>query len=284
MQAYFLIFHFSEHDDLLNFEIGDDNFADETINEDELLGLSDDGESHYICQHLHDSNGHDLILENFEDTKPKIIDTKSPTPQPVQEPEPLVEEKQEEPVPEVEEKVPEIQKPVSEVDAVKSQPENEPAPYPIEHQPPPQLSQPPQPPQQFPRQFRPQKFQPRGMPRWMGPGQFPNQRQGPPNRGMMMQNSQRPPMRPGSGPFPPQRAPFFMPQRPGAPPPLRPQRFFFQNSPAPVPAPVLPAYVPTPIGQVPPTLPGVQQSMPRKVLINPNFKGGVEAAKSKLQI
>lgn len=115
------------------------------------------------------------------------------------------------------------------------------------------------------RQFRPQKFQPRnnwnnGMPRWPQGGQFSGQR--PPLRGPPMMG--RPQMRP----FPPQHQPFF-----GRPPQ---QRFFFNNQGR----PPAPNYVPSPIQSGPAPM-GVA-SMPRKVLINPNFKGGVEAAKSKL--
>lgn len=131
--------------------------------------------------------------------------------------------------------------------------------------------------------FRPHKFPPRnwnnnGMPRWP-PGQFSGQR--PPHRGppMMGPNPQGrlpgPQMRPG-GPFPPQRPPFFMPPG-GARPPQ--QRFFFQNQPGRPPAP--PSYVPTPIQSGPAPM-GVN-AMPRKVLINPNFKGGVEAVKSEFE-
>lgn len=39
-------FVFSDHDDLLNFEIGDGEYADGTLNEDELL-LSDEGENRF---------------------------------------------------------------------------------------------------------------------------------------------------------------------------------------------------------------------------------------------
>lgn len=137
-------------------------------------------------------------------------------------------------------------------------------------------------------QFNPrQKFQPRGM-RWMNPGPVPfNQQQQPRNHRPMSGPGPQPqrmgfppnPMRPNGPQFLPQRASFFMPSRPGAPnmSARPPQRFFFQNPPQPVPAPSN-AYVPTPIGQ-PPSV--AQAGMPRKVLINPNFKGGVEAAKSK---
>lgn len=136
---------------------------------------------------------------------------------------------------------------------------------------------------QFPmgshRPFRPQKFQPRnwnGMPRWPQ-GQFPGQRpplRGPP--GPMM--GSLPGVRPGppqmhqGGPFPQGRPPFFGPG--GARPPQ--QRFFFQNQPGRPPAP---NYVPSPIQPGP--APMGAAAMPRKVLINPNFKGGIEAVKSK---
>ena len=103
---------------------------------------------------------------------------------------------------------------------------------------PPHLNQPP-PHQQFPmgpRQFRPQKFGPRGMPRWMNPSgppapvPFPQQRPLRPNQMGPIRPGGPPQMRPG-GPFPPQRPPFFM-QRQGGPnrPPGPPgSRFFFQN-------------------------------------------------------
>lgn len=128
------------------------------------------------------------------------------------------------------------------------------------------------------RSFRPQKFQPRnwnGIPRWPQ-GQFQGQR--PPMRGppMQMMGGPAPPpvpqMRPG-GPFPPQRPPFFGPG--GARPPQ--QRFFnFQNQPG---RPQAPNYVPSPIQPGP--APMGSAAMPRKVLINPNFKGGIEAVKCK---
>lgn len=44
LQLLLLFNCFSEHDDLLNFEIGDGDFADGTLNEDELL-LSDEGKN-----------------------------------------------------------------------------------------------------------------------------------------------------------------------------------------------------------------------------------------------
>ena len=123
-----------------------------------------------------------------------------------------------------------------------------------------------------PRQFR-QKFQ-----RWPNQGnRWPNQFQrmsmmqgGPPIRQMQM--------RPGFSPQ--QRSPFnnfnsFMPGRP----PIPRQRYFYPNS-GPMGGgdprvPGLPSYVPSPI------MGGSGPAMPRKVLINPNFKGGVEAAKSE---
>ena len=40
---FFKLFNYSDHDDLLNFEIAESDFADGTLNEDELL-LSDEGE------------------------------------------------------------------------------------------------------------------------------------------------------------------------------------------------------------------------------------------------
>lgn len=135
-----------------------------------------------------------------------------------------------------------------------------------------------------------QKFQRwpnQGGPRWnnhpMGPQQMPPyQRQsGPVMRmpGHMMQGG--PPqrqMRPGFQPQ--QRPPFFnnnFMQR--GRPPMQRQRFFYPNSGPMGGDPSMqgsPAYVPTPImgGNPGP-------AMPRKVLINPNFKGGVEAAKSE---
>lgn len=63
--------------------------------------------------------------------------------------------------------------------------------------------------------------------------------------------------------------------------PLPRQRFFYPG-PGPIneqPMPVNPSYVPSPIiagGNI-----GQASTLPMKVLINPNFKGGVEAVKSK---
>ena len=96
----------------------------------------------------------------------------------------------------------------------------------------------------------------------------------------MMQGPQRQ-LRPGG--FPP-RPPFFnnnfMQSRAPIRPPMVRQRFFYQNQ-LPVGDPSIqgpPGYIPAPIvgGNSNPVA-----AMPRKVLINPNFKGGVEAAKSK---
>lgn len=139
-----------------------------------------------------------------------------------------------------------------------------------------------------PRQPFRQKFQrwPNQPPRWnpMAPQhqqQMPFQRQsGPVMRqpSHMMQGGPGPqqrPMRPG---FPPQNRPNFfnnnfMHSRPPIRPPMVRQRFFYQNA-VPGGDPSMqggPGYAPTPV--VP--------ALPRKVLINPNFKGGVEAAKSE---
>lgn len=41
-KCFLLSLYLSEHDDLLNFEIADGDFTEETLNEDELL-LSDEG-------------------------------------------------------------------------------------------------------------------------------------------------------------------------------------------------------------------------------------------------
>lgn len=137
-----------------------------------------------------------------------------------------------------------------------------------------------------------QKFQrwPNQPPRWipMGPQQqqMPFQRsQGPvmrpPGHVMMGPGPQRQ-MRPG---FPPQggRPPFFsnnfIQSRPPIRTPMTRQRFFYQNPPhMGGQMQGSPTYVPSPVigsNSVP---------LPRKVLINPNFKGGVEAAKSKFII
>ncbi|KAL7013695.1 hypothetical protein ACKWTF_015533 [Chironomus riparius] len=154
-----------------------------------------------------------------------------------------------------------------------------------QYQHPPHLQQPPH--QQFPmgpRQFRPNKFGPRGMnPRWMNPSgppapvPFPSQQRQlrPPQMGPLRPGGPQQ-MRPG-GPFP-QRAPFYMQQRPGGPnrPPGPPNsRFFFQNQNQGSGSNSGPGYVPSPIA---PNVP----IMPRKVLINPNFKGGIEAVKTQL--
>lgn len=88
-------------------------------------------------------------------------------------------------------------------------------------------------------------------------------------------------MRPGGFPL---RPPFFnnnfMQSRAPMRPPMVRQRFFYQNQP-PIGDPSMqghPAYIPAPLmGSANPA-----PAMLRKVLINPNFKGGVEAAKSNL--
>lgn len=68
----------------------------------------------------------------------------------------------------------------------------------------------------------------------------------------------------------------FMQSRPPMRPPMVRQRFFYQPSISDSSIQGPPAYVPSPI-----IGPGPISAMPRKVLINPNFKGGVEAVKSK---
>lgn len=148
---------------------------------------------------------------------------------------------------------------------------------------------PQQPHQMGPRQPFRQKFGqrwPNQPPRWnLMPQnhqqQMPFQRGPNPMRPMMQPGPQRN-MRPG---FPPQsRPPFFnnnfMQSRPLRPPPMGHQRFFYPNQPLGDPSmgPRPPAYLPGP-GLVGGANSG--SHMPRKVLINPNFKGGVEAAKSK---
>lgn len=141
-----------------------------------------------------------------------------------------------------------------------------------------------------PRQPFRQKFQrwPNQPPRWNHPSQQhqqqmpfsrgPNQILRPPG-GHMRQGGSGPQRHPG--PFPPNHPQFFnnnnfMQGRPPMRPPLARQRFFYPNQ-QPIGDPAMqgsPAYVPSPImGNSAPV-------MPRKVLINPNFKGGVEAAKS----
>lgn len=144
-----------------------------------------------------------------------------------------------------------------------------------------------------PRQPFRQKFQrwPNQPPRWNHPNQQhqqqmpfsrgPNQILRPPG-GHMRQGGPGPQRHPGS--FPPNHPQFFnnnnnnfMQGRPPMRQPMVRQRFFYPNQP-PIGDPSMqgsPAYVPSPImGNQAPV-------MPRKVLINPNFKGGVEAAKSK---
>lgn len=143
-----------------------------------------------------------------------------------------------------------------------------------------------------PRQPFRQKFQRwpnQGGPRWnnhsMGPQQQqmpPFQRQsGPvmrmPGPGHMQGGPPQRQMRPGFQSQ--QRPPFFNNNFMHGRPPMPRQRFFYPNS-----GPMggdstmqgSPGYVPSPImaGNSGP-------GMPRKVLINPNFKGGVEAAKSE---
>jgi hypothetical protein len=139
-----------------------------------------------------------------------------------------------------------------------------------------------------------QKFQrwPNQPPRWnpMAPQQqqIPFQRSsGPVMRqpAHMMQGGPGPQrqMRPG---FPPQSRPYFnnnfMQSRPPIRQPMARQRFFYQNPPhmgdpsMQGSAPFIPTSI---MGSGNPSSMG---SLPRKVLINPNFKGGVEAAKSEL--
>lgn len=136
-----------------------------------------------------------------------------------------------------------------------------------------------------------QKFQrwPNQPPRWNHPSQQhqqqmpfsrgPNQILRPPGGHLRQNGPQR-----HNGPFPPNHPQFFnnnnnfMQGRPPMRQPMIRQRFFYPNQ-HPIGDPSMqgsPAYVPSPImgSQAPPV-------MPRKVLINPNFKGGVEAAKSK---
>lgn len=133
-------------------------------------------------------------------------------------------------------------------------------------------------------------------PRW--PNQPPRWNHNPPNQ-QQMPFQRGGPMRPmmqGIPPGPPRqmrpgfsqhgRPPFFnnnnnfMQSRPLIRPPQQMvrQRFFYPNQPHSDPNHGLPAYVPSP------ALVGGLNSvpvLPRKVHINPNFKGGVEAAKSE---
>lgn len=213
------------------------------------------------------------ILENLEDIREEKINPELKTHQKEETPEHLADleanleldhEPEEE---EVEETIAESEKQVEVTPEEKVEPQPE-----VPH-----ASTAPQLPQQFPMNhrppFRPQKFQSRGwnngmQPRWQFPGQRPPpmMHSGPPGR------QPAPQMRP----FPPQRPFFNMP--PGNGPPrglIRPQRFFYRNPPPPQQQP----YAPTPI-QAGSSAPG----MPRKVLINPNFKGGVEAVKSESKI
>lgn len=140
-----------------------------------------------------------------------------------------------------------------------------------------------------PRQPFRQKFQrwPNQQPRWNQmpqnpPQQMPFQR-GPP--GNMMQGGPGPQrqMRPGG--FPPQSRPSFfnnnfMQSRGPLRPPMVRQRFFYQNSgPHGDQSMQGPPGYPQPQGMQPAV--NNVPSIPRKVHINPNFKGGVEAAKSK---
>lgn len=99
-----------------------------------------------------------------------------------------------------------------------------------------------------------------------------------PGRPPMNNGPIRQPMRPGlaQGPFFNHFGPVRPMQRPQGPP-ISGQRIMFNTFPGPVGGPILqtPSYVPSPITQ--PAAP----VMARKVLINPNFKGGVEAATSE---
>lgn len=120
-------------------------------------------------------------------------------------------------------------------------------------------------------------------PRW---NNVPPQQQMPFHRGPLlrppghnMQGPQRQ-MRPGFHPRPPFFNNNFMQSRGPIRPPMVRQRFFYQNQ-QPIGDPSMqgPGYVPAPImGGSNSAAP----AMPRRVLINPNFKGGVEAAKSNL--
>lgn len=146
-----------------------------------------------------------------------------------------------------------------------------------------------------PRQPFRQKFQrwPNQPPRWNQMGSSQQQQQQmpfqrgpllrPPGHNNMMQGGPGPQrqMRPGG--FPP-RPPFFnnnfMQSRGPIRPPMVRQRFFYPNHPQHDPSMSGPTgYAPTLMGGGNPAPP-----MPRKVLINPNFKGGVEAAKSIIKL
>lgn len=133
-------------------------------------------------------------------------------------------------------------------------------------------------------------------PRW--PNQPPRWNQIPPNQQMPFQRGpMRPMMQGGIPPGPPRqmrpgfsphgRPPFFnnnnnfMQSRPLIrPPQMVRQRFFYPNQQHCDPNHGPPAYVPSPalVGGMNPV-----PALPRKVHINPNFKGGVEAAKSECQ-
>lgn len=164
---------------------------------------------------------------------------------------------------------------------------------------PPLDQQPLQPLSMAPRQPFRQKFQrwPNQPPRWnqMGPNQQQQQQQQmpfqrgpllrPPGHNMMQGGPQgggpHRQMRPGG--FPP-RPPFFnnnfMPSDGHMRMPMVRQRFFYPNSSQHGDQSMsggAPGYAPSMMSGGNPA-----PSMPRKVLINPNFKGGVEAAKSKI--
>lgn len=103
----------------------------------------------------------------------------------------------------------------------------------------------------------------------------------------MMQGGPGPQRNMRSG-FPPQSRPYFnnnfMQSRPPMRQPMVRQRFFYQN-PQQIGDPSMLGshpFIPSPMmGGGNPSSGG---ALPRKVLINPNFKGGVEAAKSRLNL
>ncbi|KAG5666380.1 hypothetical protein PVAND_014409 [Polypedilum vanderplanki] len=289
-----------EHDDLLNFEIGENDYADGALNEDELL-LSDEDEnkeppakkqrlpSVSLSETTKNEEEKEQKLEpevevkKFEENKE--LERKNEENSEEQQ------QQQQQQNDEIDENVVELQPEEDFNDIHSEQSEESNVPEKSQHH---QQQFHPSIPQQQPpfrpqQQFRPQRFQPRGLPRWMGPGQNPPFSGAPPLTGRMgigPQQRMPPNMRPG--PFPLQRGNFFMQQRPGpiGQPNIRPQRFFYPNPnnnappvPQPVPAPT--SYVPTPIVH-PAAASASASAMPRKVLINPNFKGGVEAVKSQL--
>ncbi|CRL07967.1 CLUMA_CG020832, isoform A [Clunio marinus] len=241
-----------ENDDLLNFEITEVDFADGPLNEDELL-LSDEENEKLESE---------VEIQPPTTTTVKQSSPKLPSPQPSS---PPIPQKQEESKEEPNESTTTVVEDKNiKVSQVLHHPHSTNTRQPFRHK----FQRWPNHPQRWnsiaPQQQQQQMpFQPQSGPHFRPP----------PNHVMQAGSGPIRQMRPN---FPP-RPPFFnnnfmQSRQPLRPPQIRP-RYFYPN-PAPMNDPQMPrppSYVPSPV-----------QAMPRKVLINPNFKGGVEAAKSQL--